>query len=362
MHYSNNYKLCPCCYKQPLKQTQYQNQEVDLCTECGGLWFEGGELEASYAHQQQQHSLKDNIGAYVNTSDKACPDCSKSLDTFKIIDNFDVEIDLCTSCNGVWIDKHELEQVEHTPSLRQAMLALNKTNNFASYIFQFITQMPVEYNLKPKHFPVVTVSLIVINFLVFILTLTGLVPEPLLSQALVMDPIYFSNAPWTLLTYQFLHGSWLHILGNMYFLYVIGDNLEDALGKVPYLLLYLGFGVIGGLAFYGVHLGEMAPMVGASGAVAGLFGAYIVLFRKAKLSYMFVIYQARLPAWAYFMIWLGLNIYGFVQSSAGVAWSAHIGGFIAGLIAGKLYYNKVLSRNPVIAFVNNNDIKLETSK
>ncbi|MCE0555824.1 rhomboid family intramembrane serine protease [Motilimonas sp. E26] len=359
---STFYKQCPCCKNQPLKQTQYQHQEVDVCTDCGGLWFEGGELEASYADQQQQHSLKGNIGDYVGCSDRSCPDCQHPLETFKIIDNFDVEIDLCTQCNGVWIDKDELKEVERTPHLRSAMIELNKTNNFASYIFQFITQMPVEYNIKPRNFPIVTVSLIVLNLCIFFVTLSGVIDEETLSKSLVMDPIYFADAPWTLISYQFLHGSWLHILGNMYFLYVIGDNLEDALGKTTYLLLYLFFGIVGGLAFYAIHLGEMAPMVGASGAIAGLFGVYLMLFKKAKLSFMFIVYQARLPAWAYFLIWLGINVYGFVASSEGVAWSAHIGGFIAGLIAGKIYYSKVMKNNPVIAFINDNEINLASNK
>lgn len=359
---SHQYKLCPCCHKQPLKQTQYQNQEIDLCTHCGGLWFEGGELEASYANQQQQHQLKEHIGDYVGCSDKTCPDCQQNLDAFKIIDNYDVEIDLCTQCHGVWIDKHEIEAVERTPQLRSAMLALNKTNNVASYIFQFITQMPVEYNLKPKRFPVVTISLIVLNFIIFLLTLTGAIDDETLMHSLVMDPAYLLDAPWTLISYQFLHGSWLHLLGNMYFLYIIGDNLEDALGRISYLLLYLTFGIVGGLAFYLVHLGEIAPMVGASGAVAGLFGAYLMLFKKAKLSFMFIVYQARLPAWAYFLIWLGINLYGFIASAEGVAWSAHIGGFMIGLIIGKLYYRRVMNNNPVIAFINDNDIKLAESK
>lgn len=349
-------KHCPHCHKHPLTITDYQSQEIDLCQKCGGLWFETGELNASYEEDGLCHDLMADIGPFCHSTEQPCPDCNKPLNRHQIIDNVNVHIDVCQDCHGAWVDKDQLELIAHTPRIKQAMEAFNKSTSIASYVFQFLTRLPVEYNIQPRKPAYLTYGLISLNCLIFFLmAYTNWIPASWVEH-LVFNPEHFPKCLWTLISYQFLHGDLLHLLGNMYFLYIIGDNLEDTLGKIKYLGLYLLFGCAAGLTFYFAHLGEAIPMVGASGAIAGFFGAYILLFRKAKLTFMFLVYQARLPAWVYFVIWFAMNCYGLLSQEAGVAWTAHLGGFMAGLLVGKLMYQRIMEKNPVIAYINHNEM------
>jgi membrane associated rhomboid family serine protease len=157
-------------------------------------------------------------------------------------------------------------------------------------------------------------------------------------------------APWaTVLTCMFLHGGWMHFLGNMWFLYVFGDNVEDRLGHVGYALMYLGTGVAAGVAHYLTNIDSVVPTIGASGAIAGVMGAYAWLYPHAKVQAIlpiFIVLQVFvLPAPIFLGIWFAIQTYSGIAASAsgqagGVAWWAHIGGFVAGavvaLIAGRM--------------------------
>lgn len=177
-----------------------------------------------------------------------------------------------------------------------------------------------------------------------------------LSYFGIMDEVRAMNAFWlqwamiparlspgdgyyTLITSMFLHGGFLHLAGNMLFLWIFGDNIEDELGHGKFILFYLGCGVIASLAQYAVDPLAVIPTVGASGAIAGVMGGYLLLFPKAKvdiLIILIVIFKILpIPSWILLMLWLGMQIIGGVGSSsdeAGVAYWAHAGGFIAGMV------------------------------
>ncbi len=147
----------------------------------------------------------------------------------------------------------------------------------------------------------------------------------------------------TLITCIFLHGGWLHFLGNMWFLWVFGDNVEDRLGHVAYAALYLGTGLIAGLCHLIVNFDSTAPTIGASGAIAGVMGAYLVMFPRARVVTMipmiFLWPVIELPGPVFLGIWFLLQFWngasGILGDAAtGVAWWAHIGGFMAGLACG----------------------------
>ncbi|MDQ1730540.1 MAG: hypothetical protein QOK10_699 [Pseudonocardiales bacterium] len=154
-------------------------------------------------------------------------------------------------------------------------------------------------------------------------------------------PSYHKLPFLSALTSQFLHGSWLHLLGNMLFLWIFGNNIEDRFGKLRYLLFYLACGVVAayGFAFANQHSGEV--LIGASGAIAGVLGAYIALFPRARVwslvPFLFFI-PLRLPAWLVLGGWFVLQwVYaaGYAVTSAGsVAYLAHVFGFIAGALVG----------------------------
>ncbi|QDT10581.1 rhomboid family intramembrane serine protease [Planctomycetes bacterium K23_9] len=144
-------------------------------------------------------------------------------------------------------------------------------------------------------------------------------------------------APWmTLITCMFLHGGWMHFLGNMWFLYVFGDNVEDRLGHIGYVLLYVGTGVAASMAHYFSSPESPVPTIGASGAIAGVMGAYAWLYPHAKVQAILpipiLLTTFVLPAPAFLGIWFAMQMYNGVASGAstGVAWWAHIGGFVAG--------------------------------
>ena len=141
-----------------------------------------------------------------------------------------------------------------------------------------------------------------------------------------------------LLTSMFLHGGWLHLLGNLWFLWIFGNNVEDALGRVRFLGFYLCAGVLAALAHVASDPGSPVPMVGASGAISGVMGAYLMLFPRAHvrtlLFLLFFITFLNVPAWVYLLYWFGLQLASSALAiGSGVAFWAHIGGFIAGAAA-----------------------------
>lgn len=147
-------------------------------------------------------------------------------------------------------------------------------------------------------------------------------------------------SPWlTILTCMFLHGGWMHFLGNMWFLHIFGDNVEDRFGHLGYVLLYLGCGVAAGLAHLLTNLGSPTPTIGASGAIAGVMGAYMVCYPRSMILTLipFIFIQVVvLPAPIFLGIWFVLQLIqgtvSFMGSAEGVAWWAHIGGFAAGFV------------------------------
>lgn len=155
----------------------------------------------------------------------------------------------------------------------------------------------------------------------------------------VGPPDYDKSPPLSVITAMFLHGSWLHLLGNMLFLLIFGNNIEDRLGHVRYLLFYVACGYAAAYAFALVNATSGDPLIGASGAIAGVLGAYLVLYPKARVWVLvpFLIFlPLRLPAWLVLGFWFGLQaVYssGAGVSEAGtVAYLAHVAGFVAGML------------------------------
>jgi membrane associated rhomboid family serine protease len=149
-------------------------------------------------------------------------------------------------------------------------------------------------------------------------------------------------------TSMFMHGSWVHVIGNMWFLYIFGDNVEDYLGHFKYLVFYLLTGLVAMATQVAVNLHSTAPTVGASGAIAGVLGAYFVLYPRARvLTWFFelLILVVWVPAWIILIYWFVLNFLSGTatmlavhrQNMGGVAFWAHVGGFIAGVVTIKLF-------------------------
>jgi membrane associated rhomboid family serine protease len=217
--------------------------------------------------------------------------------------------------------------------------------------------IPLRDTVRSRSLPWMTWSLIALNLLIFLYESTlptnqldlfigvfGLVPARLSLSTIQLFP-------WlTLLTSMFLHGSWFHVIGNMWFLFIFGDNVEDRMGPSRFLVFYLAAGATAGLCQYLLSPSSRIPTVGASGAIAGVLGAYFLLYPRARvitLIFLFVFpWLVEIPALIYLGIWflmqlssglLNLGQLGAGASVGGIAWWAHIGGFVFGLLTVRLF-------------------------
>jgi len=181
------------------------------------------------------------------------------------------------------------------------------------------------------------VGLFLVSIQGFAVTESAATQYGLLPSALARGEYY------RLLTAMFLHGNLPHLLINLFFLYTFGDNLEERYGALRYLLLYLACGLVGGLASSGLGLAEQmdTPRIGASGAISGLLGAYLVSFPRTRLVmaipfFRFLPLVIRWRVWAFLLMWVGLNIIGWTQQQGyySVDYLAHLGGFVTGVVAG----------------------------
>jgi membrane associated rhomboid family serine protease len=159
--------------------------------------------------------------------------------------------------------------------------------------------------------------------------------EYLVPQAPGPDPIYL-----TLLSSMFMHGGWLHLGGNMLFLWIFGDNVEHRAGPIPYLLAYLAAGLVGSLAQTFSDPTSPIPSLGASGAISGVLGAYLVLFPRNRVTAFVFRFLVQVPALAAIGMWIALQVISSLADptgAGGVAYLAHIGGFVAGVVTGLLF-------------------------
>ncbi len=203
---------------------------------------------------------------------------------------------------------------------------------------------PIRDHNPSGRVPFVTYALMAFNIAVFLTTLPIAGDERALAQfyfdwALLPRRVAGGDGYGGLLTSMFLHGGLLHLGGNMLFLWIFGDNVEDEMGHLPYLGFYLLAGIAAGLVHVLADPGSYIPMVGASGAIAGVMGGYLLLFPRARVDILviLVIYFRILPipAWIMLMIWFVMQFvggFGTPSDIGGVAYWAHAGGFVAGIL------------------------------
>ena len=192
--------------------------------------------------------------------------------------------------------------------------------------------------------PVVTYALIALNILVFFIELNG--GDAFIKQWAFVPSRFISNPASevaTIFTAMFMHGGWLHLFGNMLYLWIFGDNVEDEFGHLKFLAFYLLCGIAATFAQFYFSMQSSVPNVGASGAIAGVLGAYIVMFPAAKVNVLVARQVVALPAIVVLGFWIVLQLFSSVGSIAptadtgGVAYMAHVGGFAAGFLMGFLF-------------------------
>jgi len=234
--------------------------------------------------------------------------------------------------------------------------------------------LPLSDGLHPRRFPIVNVALIAANFAVWLLY-----EQPHLGSAIYHASFYpctVDNAckgpePWAIswFTAMFMHGSWDHILGNMLFLAIFGKNVEDAFGHLRYLAFYIAGGFVAMMTqtavtlLFGTAAAGRVPNLGASGAIAAVLGAFIVLYPTARIRTLVLVFFVKIPAWVYLGGWFVYQLVeghaGLTAASAnggGVAFFAHVGGFVFGVVvtlallnAGRIVPQSTPQRRPALA-------------
>lgn len=191
-----------------------------------------------------------------------------------------------------------------------------------------------------RTFPTVTIALIALNVLVFLAELGG--GDQFIAEWAFI-PSRFSQDPGanavTLFSAMFMHGGWLHLFGNMLFLWIFGDNVEDRFGHVKFLIFYLLAGLAATFSQYAVSPESGVPNVGASGAIAGVLGAYILMFPQSRVNVLIGRQIVAMPAFVVLGLWIVLQLVSGVgtiaatdESAGGIAYMAHIGGFASGFL------------------------------
>jgi len=200
--------------------------------------------------------------------------------------------------------------------------------------------------------PVVTLAVIAANVAAFLYQISLLLVDPRLEQALIYQLglvpaaitqgiVSGGGSYQTIFSSMFLHGGWMHIIGNMMYLWIFGNNVEDSMGHLRFIVFYLLAGVIAASAHIVMQPASTIPTIGASGAVSGILGAYLILYPRARIKtllplgiFFTIVY---FPAWFFLIFWIGWQVLSQTlapmdPNAGGVAYAAHIGGFVAGIV------------------------------
>jgi rhomboid family protein len=215
--------------------------------------------------------------------------------------------------------------------------------------------IPLRDTIQSRSYPVINTTIIVLNCVVYLLQQAqgprleafimtyGLVPARY-SMPAVGALFTLSQQVFSLLSFMFLHGGFWHLLGNMWSLYIFGDNVEDLLGSVRYLFFYLLSGIASGLSHLLLNWHSPVPTIGASGAIAGVMGAYFLLYPRSRvltlIPIFFLPYLIEVPAYFFLGLWFVMQLLSATLAPAGgggIAWWAHVGGFLFGMLLLKLF-------------------------
>ena len=355
---------CPDCGKM-LAERRMRGERLDLCAACRGLWFDRGELATVINALVNEVPEHDRLATERRQAVRPpsefrgdCPRCGSPLRQFNYAYDSNIFVARCPECSGVWVRRGQLRQlVRHLKGspkeqrmaqalARRTRQKLEDTDQHSGRMSAPIPMwglfpvclLPVGDTAERRTFPKVTVGLMAVNVLVSLVVFWSGDARGTFEQWGMIPAQALSWAHWhTLVTSMFLHGGVFHLAGNMLFLWIFGDNVEDRLGAWAYLGFYLLCGLAAGLAHMASNPASTVPTVGASGAIAGVMGAYFLCYPWARIKVMIYFRIYAVPAWAYLAFWIGMQVVNAWltsgrESHGGVAWWAHIGGFVCGLV------------------------------
>jgi membrane associated rhomboid family serine protease/Zn-finger nucleic acid-binding protein len=353
MHVAYSGRYCARC-TYPMRVHQHaHNLYVDHCARCGGSFIDFGKADAVIGEQASPQNWKPEAFAQPPyASPLGCPSGhGRMWANLLAFEKRQVEVDVCPVCYGLWLDANEapvlddLTKAAHADKARPGA-SKGTVGMVAMYLVQLATTIPIEVYHPLKRRPILIYSLVALLIALFIFEIAAIVAfgDSVLGWIALIPANAERGAVHTLVTHAFFHGGIAHLLGNLYFLWIFGDNVEDRLGRAKFTVVYLAAAVAGGAAYWAGNIGSEGAMVGASGAIAGLMGAYFVLFPKVKLWVVLIVIPLKVRATWYLLVWVGMQFLIMLDPKSHVAWLAHVGGFVAGAVLAYL-----LKPNDIIA-------------
>ena len=351
---------CPVCGK-ALVERRKEGESLRYCGECGGVWLARdafSRLTAFLSHDPRTPVLKldrSNTETTISRTERRCPDCGETMRQFNYAGDSGIFLDRCTRCDGIWADKAELKSVaifrkgnpkldrlgESVAEYAQSREQYRETARgermgtgawLAWYVYGGYAFVPISDDEETSIVPWVTIGLIIVNVVIWLWSRT--IGEGI-YRVLGTTPadLWHGKGLWTLITSGFMHGGPMHLVGNMLFLWIFGDNVEDRFGHRNFILFYIGALVASDLAHAAIHPTSTVPCVGASGAVSAIMGAYLILHPFASLK---TLIGMKIPAVIYLLVWVGEQfVLWYFEAAVGrvsVAWAAHLGGFAFGIL------------------------------
>jgi len=285
-------RTCPSC-NQMMAEVPVPGESfaIDVCTRCAFVWFDSGEYQLLLQTPKEDHSKGEQIS----------PELAQ---------------------------RYALHRVEH---IRQRSRREKCTPDEAWKYIPALLGVPVEFDCEPvRRQPIVTLLLLIIVSVVSLLGFAGI----LTSSAFGLIPAEWGRlGGLTFLTSFFLHAGPRHLLGNLYFLFVFGDNVEDFMGRARFLVLLVAATLGGGLLHVLVNQHSNVPCIGASGGISGILAYYALRFPKYRVGFLiFFCKWIRFPVIGYFAFWVIMQLIGALSGAGRVAYMAHIGGLLTGLV------------------------------
>ena len=354
---------CPRCDGGPELDSLHAGDEtVGLCSGCKGLYVSGPYIRGELGGRDPGEVL-DPLERPHHES-LGCPACRVPMAALRTLGEPEVEIDRCGRCGGYWLDRSELPAVKQVLSGVRRSLDMDRGRSsvalyewpdsfdveanpgkMGEWLFVLLSGVPREIWFAPTRKPVWTWAFVATCVLLGVYALASGTTDALAHGfGMVPSEISEGRRLATLISSIFLHGGALHLAVNMYFLWIFGDNVEDAMGRLAYPVFFLVGGVAAALTEVAVDPASAQAMVGASGAVSALMGAYVVMFPRARLRVAVPFNVLEIPALFFAAFWGLVQLLFYFAGIGGVAWWAHLGGLIAGGLAGVAYRATVLPR------------------
>lgn len=265
-------------------------------------------------------------------------------------------LDKCTKCQVIWADKGEIikigQYVKGNPTLERLGVALADREAERARYQDMVEQtaelarmrmpvpgfwigvLPLSDEAQTRSLPLVTALIILLNVLLFILLPQS--DETFDSLGFIPALFFAGKELHRIVTSEFVHAGFDHLFGNMLFLWIFGDNVEDRFRRLPFFFAYLFFGIIASIAHAVTTRHLYTPCVGASGAISGVMGAYFILFPQARVRTVIGHYVVPLPAFVFLGVWFLMQLL-FSSMESSIAYFAHIGGFVIGAIVASAY-------------------------